>query len=93
MKLLGVNDQYHINLRDTSSKPTNYNQAIGSSEVCHQSIPTSSIAIVWVAEHGPSGDSQSGVKRFSTNSSGSKWYLGVPVSNFNGEADQLMSTM
>ena len=73
VKLLGVSDQYHIQRYNNQShklQPAN-----GGSEVCHQAIPTSSTTTVWVAERGPSGSSQSGVKLSTTNNSGTKWYL------------------
>ena len=81
--MLGTNDQYHIeryNNQNDKLQP-----ATGGSEVCHQAIPTSSTATVWVAERGPGGDSQSGIKLFTTNSNGNKWYL--RMSAFGGEAD------
>ena len=84
--MLGTNDRYHIERYNNESdklQPAN-----GGSEVCHQAIPLSSTATEWVAE--PSGGSQSGIKLFTTNSSGNKWYLRVPLSNFDGEQPDLV---
>lgn len=83
VKLLGPTDQYCIeryNNQADKLQPAN-----GGSEVCHQSIPTSNTVTVWEVECGPSGDSQSGIKLFATNSSGIKWYLRMGA--FGGEAD------
>ena len=44
--------------------------ANGGFESCHQPIPVGSAPTVWVAEHGPSGDSQSRINLFATDSSG-----------------------
>ena len=83
VKLLGANDQYHIVRYNNQSDKLQ--PATGGPGVCHQAIPTSSTATVWIAERGPSGNSQTGIKLFTTNGSGNKWYL--RMSAFGGEAD------
>ena len=88
--MLGTNDRYHIERYNNESdklQPAN-----GGSEVCPQAIPLSSTATEWVAEHEQDSDSQSGIKLFTTNSSGDKWYLRVPFSNSNGEQPDLVTT-
>ena len=88
-KVLGENDQYHIErYNDESDK---LQPAIGGPENCHQAIPVSSTATVWIAEPAESsGDSLSGIKLFTTNSSGNKWYLRVPAFNSGGEQPDLV---
>ena len=83
VKLLGQTNQYYIeqyNNRSSRLQPAN-----GGSEVCHRAIPTSSSPTVWTAELGPTGNSQTGIKLFTTNGSGNKWYL--RASAFGGAAD------
>ena len=82
-KVLGTNDQYHI--ERYNNQTDKLQPATGGSEVCHQAIPTSSTATVWVAERTPGGDSVTGIKLFTTDSNGNKWYL--RMSAFGGEAD------
>ena len=73
--MLGTNDHYYI--ERYSNQADRLQPATGDSEVCHQAIPTSSTATVWVAEPVPGGDSVTGIKLY-TMSNGNKWYLRVP---------------
>jgi hypothetical protein len=83
--VLGINDQYYI--ERYSNPAVKLQPAIGGSDMCHQTIPTSSTATVWVAELEPGSDSQSGIKLY-TMSNGSKWYLRVPA--VHGEQPDLV---
>ena len=87
-KVVGANDRYHIVRYNNES--IKLQPAIGGPENCHQAIPVSSTATVWVAEYKSSGSSLSAIKLFTTNSSGTKWYLRVPILNFNGEQPDLV---
>ena len=75
--MLATNDHYYI--ERYSNQTDRLQPATGGSEVCHQAIPTSSTATVWVAERTPGGDGVTGVKLFTTDSNGNKWYLRVPA--------------
>ncbi len=83
-KVLGTNDEYYI--ETYSNQAVKLQPATRGSEMCHQTIPTSSTATVWEAELEPGSDSQSGIKLY-TMSNGSKWYLRVPV---DGEQPDLV---
>ena len=74
--MLATNDHYYI--ERYSNQADRLQPATGGSEVCHQAIPTSSTATVWEAERTPGGDSVTGIKLFTTDSNGNKWYLRVP---------------
>lgn len=53
---------------------------------CHQpSIPTGSDNTLWMAELGPNGSTQSGIKLFTTTSSGEKWFIRADA--FGGAVD------
>ena len=76
-KVLGENDKYHIERYNNQSDKLQ--PATGGAGVCHQAIPVSSTITVWEAEYdSTSGDSQTGIKLFATDSSKNKWYLRVP---------------
>ena len=81
--MAGENNKYHIErYNDQSDK---LQPATGGTGVCHQAIPVSITITVWDAEYdSASGNSQSGIKLFATDSSDNKWYLRVP---FEGQPD------
>ena len=77
MKLLGPTDHYYI---ERYNNPSDRLQpASGGTEACEQAIPVSSTETVWIAERGPTGNSQTGIKLFTISSSGDKWYLRMPA--------------
>ena len=78
-KVLGENDKYHIERYNNQSDKLQ--PATGGAGVCHQAIPVSSTMTIWEAEYdSTSGDSQTGIKLFTTNiSDNTKWYLRVPL--------------
>ena len=83
VRLIGQNNQYYIErYNDQSSR---LQPGSGGSAVCQQAIPTSSSPTVWTAELGPTGNSQTGIKLFTTDASGNKWYLRASI--FGGAAD------
>ena len=83
MRLIGQNNQYYI--EEYNDQSCRLQPASGGSEVCHQAIPTSSAPTVWTAELGPTGNSQTGIKLFSTDTNGNKWYLRASL--YGGAAD------
>ena len=93
MRLIGQNSQYYIEQYNDQShrlQPAGYEvkyevEYSGRPEVCHQDIPMSTTQTVWTAELGPTGNSQTGIKLFTTDASGNKWYLRASV--FGGAAD------
>ena len=86
-RVLGTNDQYYI--ERYSNQTDKLQPATGDPNECHQAIPTSSTATIWVAERMPGGDSVTGIKLY-TMSNGNKWYLRVP-GGFDEQPDLVCS--